>query len=141
MLRQTMLGSIAAVLLAPAGLVTGSTVAASATDDHHEWGRLGARDGVLRKGCPSYVYRYAVQPPGGDWSLETFLVDRRGRKLGSGVFLSGLNPTRGQATFTICRATTKPGRFVIRGKLSVQNGPDEYAEGWIRPVVFKLRRR
>lgn len=138
MLRQTMLGSIAAVLLAPAGLFAG---AATAAEDHHEWGRLGARDGVLRKGCASYAYRYSVRPPEGDWSLETFLVDRRGTRIGSGVHLGGMNAPRARSTFTICRATTVPGRFVIRGLLSVQNGPDEYVEGWIEPIAFKLRRR
>ncbi|MEI5675507.1 MULTISPECIES: hypothetical protein [Nocardioides] len=140
MLRQTMLGSIAAVLLAPAALVAGATPA-SATADHHEWGRLGAADRVLRSGCRVYRYRYRIQPPAGDWGLETFLIGPGGKKLGSGAHLSGYNPTVGTGTFTICKNTTRPGRFVIRGKLSVQNGPDDYVEGWIKPVAFKLRRR
>lgn len=138
MFRRTMLGSMAAVLLSPALLVVAEPAQAVR---HDEWGRLGAADGVLRKGCRPYDYRYTLRPPEGDWALEVFLADPRGRRLGSAVLLAGHDPVRGTRRITICRGTTKPGRFVLRGRLSVQNGPDEYVEGWIRPVAFKLRAR
>lgn len=141
MLRQTMLGSLAAVLVAPALLVTATTVPAEAkVVKRHDWGTITATDGRLRKGCHRYTYRYDLHPPEGDWGLETFLVGPGGESLASGAHLIDHDPLRGTGHFTICQVVTKPGRFMVRGKLSIQNGPDEYAEGWVKPAFFKLRR-
>jgi hypothetical protein len=141
MLRQTMLGSIAAALLAPALLVTASAAPARAAEDHHEWGAIAADDGKLRKGCRKYSYDYAIAPPEGDWRLETFLVDPRGETLASHHVSTGLYPLTGTRRFKICQAVTTTGRFEIRGLLTVQNGPNETVTGWIQPAVFKLRKR
>jgi hypothetical protein len=142
MLRQTMLGSLATVLLASALLVTGSTTPARAgVVKHHEWGSISAPDAKLRKGCRSYAYSYSLTPPEGDWALELFLVGPGKERLGSNVHLVGQDPLSATSRFTICRATTTYGRFMIRGRLSVQNGPEEYDEGWIKPGFFKLTRR
>jgi hypothetical protein len=142
MLRQTMLGSLAAVLLAPALLVVGTPSPAHArVVKHHEWGLISAADAKLRKGCRSYAYSYSISPPEGDWGLELFLVGPGKEGLGSAAHLIDHDPLSGGDRFTICRATTTYGRFMIRGKLSVQNGPEEYDEGWIKPAFFKLTRR
>lgn len=142
MLRQTMLGSLAAALLAPALLVVGSAAPAHAgVVKHHEWGSITASDAKLRKGCRAYRYHYDVSPPEGDWGLELFLVGPGREGLGSDAHLVDHDPLSGDGKFVICRATTTYGRFMIRGKLSVQNGPEEYDEGWIKPAFFKLTRR
>lgn len=138
MLRQTMLGSLAAVLLAPALLVTGTTGAASAAPKRHEWGRITAPDGVLRPGCHRYTYRWDLHPPQGDWAVEIFVI-RKGKRVASQGHLVGQDPLRGQGHYKLCRPTSAPGQYVIRGKLSVQNGPNEYVEGWIQPAFYRLR--
>lgn len=139
MLRQTMLGSLAAALVAPALLVAGTAAPAQAARQWG-WGSISADNGVLRKGCHTYRYRYDLHPPEGDWGLETFLINPQGREVASGAHLIGQDPLQGTGRFRICRPTNRPGRFLIRGKLSVQNGPDEYVEGWVKPALFKLRR-
>lgn len=142
MLRQTMLGSLAAALLAPALFVAGASAPAHAkTVKHHEWGSVTAPDAKLRKGCRSYSYQWALQPPEGDWGLELFLVGPGKENLGSAAHLVGHDELNGTARFIICKATTTYGRFMIRGKLSVQNGPNEYDEGWVKPAFFKLKKR
>lgn len=138
MLRQTMLGSLAAVLLAPALLVGGTAAPASAAPKRHEWGRITAPDGVLRPGCHRYTYTYDLHPPTGDWAVEVFVI-HNGQKVTSQGHLVGQDPLRGQGRYKLCRPTSTPGSWRIRGKLSVQNGPDEYAEGWIQPAFYRLR--
>jgi len=105
----------------------------------HEMGRTHAPDGVLRRSCHQYKYRYRVDPPSNDWSLETFLRGPGGQALASDVILSGADPRKGTKRFRICKPNTRPGRFTIRAKLSYDSYPDTYA-GWLRPSHFRLRR-
>lgn len=102
-----------------------------------EFGRTWARDKVLRPGCHDYRYQYKVKPPDSEWALETFLIDRRGREVGSGQFLFNADPKRGHSTFRVCRSTTTPGRFKIKGKLTY--GADD-VEKWIKPGYFTMKR-
>src|SRR3954451_13996272 len=51
-----------------------------------DYGHTSARDGVLRSGCHDYRYRYVVTPPTGDWTVETFLLDRTGDSIASGTY-------------------------------------------------------
>jgi hypothetical protein len=141
-----MLGSLAAILIAPALSLLGPSTPARAEADpstvkHWEWGSITAASGKLRKGCRKYTYSWSLQPPEGDWGLELFLIDPDGKKIGSAAQLVGVDPLQGSGVFTICKAVTRHGRFHIRGLLSVQNGPDEYVEGWVEPASFSLRKK
>ncbi len=90
-------------------------------------------------------FQYRVRPArvnidsGDDWAVEFFLVDRRGRGLGAVAKDSGADPKRGSGSYTICRQTTSPGRFKIRGKLSVYEDGDLVDEVWVEPARFRLR--
>lgn len=122
---------------------SGATPAAPASTapsaaDFAAWGSFTVPRHKLRKGCHRYGYRYRVAPPTPDWALEVFLTDRRGRGIGSEIVLSGSNPTAGARSFTICRSTTVPGRFLLRGKLTYADYPEQYA-GWITPKAFVMK--
>ncbi|MGH3347602.1 MAG: hypothetical protein ACRDO4_11525 [Nocardioides sp.] len=110
-----------------------------------EYGRTWRKDGVLRAGCHDYRFNYRVRPgnvqPGNDWAVEFFLIDRRGRGVASEVKDSEIDPRRGKGTFGLCPTSTVPGRFKIRGKLSVYDGWAPVEEVWIKPGRFRLRRR
>ncbi len=136
-------------LLLAGGLVLApspSPSPATATAGSVEYGRAWRGDGVLRPGCPDYRFHYRVRPAnahpdsGDDWSVEFFLSDRRGDRLGAVVKDSGVDPKRGHGQLTICRQTTVPGRFTIRGKLSVYEGGMLIDEVRTKPGHFRLRR-
>lgn len=130
-------------LLLALGLVV-TTLPTSALAGDSEYGRAFRKDGVLRAGCHTYVVRYVVRPgnvqPGSDWALELFLMDKRGQGVASDAKDSEFDPKRGKGNMNVCRATTVPGRFKIRGKLSVYDGYDLADEVWIKPGFFRLRR-
>ncbi len=115
-------------------VVTGPTAAEASS-----YGHTGAPDRVLRNGCHAYRYHYRVRPPTNDWVLETFLVDPRGKKLGSGAFISDSDPKRGHGKFRFCRYSTRAGRFTIKAKLSWYNGHTEH-KTWLDPSHFRLTR-
>jgi hypothetical protein len=104
-----------------------------------DYGRTSARDGVLRNGCHDHRYRYVVTPPTGDWTLETFLLDRTGSSIASGTYFSDSDPARNRATFRFCRYSTYPGRFKIRAKMHWYDGSADHRM-WLRPSYFRLRR-
>ena len=109
-----------------------------------EYGRTWRKDGVLHPGCHDYRFHYRVRPgnvqPGNDWAVEFFLVDRRGRGVASEIKDSEIDPKRGKGSFGVCRSSTVPGWFKIRGKLSVFDGWALVDEVWIKPGRFRLRR-
>jgi hypothetical protein len=119
---------LTAVVLA-CGLVT-TTTPPPATAGSSEYGRVWRKDGTLRQGCHDYRFQYRVKPRAADpdneddWAVEFFLVD----------------PRRGRGTFEICRQTTVPGRFTIRGKLSVYDDGHLVDEVRVQPGRFRLRR-
>jgi hypothetical protein len=122
-----------------------STLPAGAFAGSSEYGRAGRPDGVLRSGCRDYAFRYVAKPGNvqrgnNDWALELFLSDKRGKGIGSVTKDSEIDPKRGKGEFSICKAVTVPGRFKIRGKLSVYDGFDLVDTVWIKPGVFRLRR-
>ena len=116
------------------------TPAAHAVDVHPEWGSTTAQDAKLKRGCHQYAYQYAVTPPQGDWSLETFLYGPGGEQLGSGYFVVGDDPLAGSSTFRLCGAVTRGGRYTIRALLSVQTGPSLYTEGYLPDTTFRLHK-
>ncbi len=87
-----------------------------------------------------------MKPPSGDWLLETWLYDPRGRHRGSGDLAPGSDPERGHAHFGICRSTVVPGRFTIKARLTwytpgtlPTDPPDEHKR-WFEPARFRLHR-
>lgn len=132
MLRRSTLA--VGILVTMLTVLAGSAVAGSAY-----WGSTGAPDRVLRSGCHHYRYHYRVRPHGHDWAAETFLVDPRGDGLASGAFDPDADPKRGHGHFTICRASTRPGVFTIRMKVSIYKGtmPEVH---WAKKSYFRLRR-
>ena len=134
-------------LLLALGLALGllvTTLPAASVAGSSEYGRAWRKDGVLRAGCHDYRFRYHAKPgnvqPGNDWALELFLRDKRGEGIANVVKDSEIDPKRGTAEFAICKPSTVPGRFKIRGKLSVYDGYDLVDEVWIKPGHFRLRR-
>lgn len=107
--------------------------------DRRELGHTHAGDGVLRRGCHNYRYRYAVSVKTNDWTLETFLDDRTGDTVASGAFMADSDPKRGRGIFRFCRYSTYAGTFKIRAKLNWYNATGHH-KGWFQPSYFRLRR-
>lgn len=113
--------------------------------DHHDrrarsdLGHTHADDGILHRGCHDYVYRYVVRVRTNDWTLETFLDDRKGNTVASGAFAADSDPKKGRSTFRFCRYSTYAGKFTIRAKLSWYNDAGDH-KGWFEPSHFWLRR-
>lgn len=126
------------VIGAPATGVT-SPETAERAGTFQPWGMTRAPDQVLRKGCRSYKYRYAVNPPSDDWTAEVFLVDPRGRTITHNGFFPASDPATATRYWRICRATTKPGRFKMRMKITWWDGYDSQV-GWVKPGYFRLAR-
>ena len=111
------------------------------------FGHVSAADRTLRPGCHRYRYHYVVRPGSGDWLLETWLYDPRGKPRGSGDFTAGSDPMNGHGTFGICRSTAVPGRFTIRARLRWYtpgplpiDQPTQHTR-WFKPAHFRLRPR
>ena len=145
-LKRLMLALVTALGL----LVT--TVPANAIAGSSDYGHAWREDGVLRVGCHDYTFQYRVKPgnvhPGENWAVELFLTDGRGQGVGTVIKDSAIDPKRGHGEYRICRNTAKPGRFKIRGKLSVDTPddgnpltpPEMDTVKWIEPGIFRLRR-
>jgi len=106
---------------------------------HPEWGSTSAEDATIKRSCHQYAYSYAINPPPGDWALETFLVGPRGKAAGSGYFVTGKDALSGTSTWRLCKRSTKGGVYTIRALLSVQNGSD-VVEGLLPDSTFRLRK-
>lgn len=103
-------------------------------------GSAWARDGVLRRGCRDYPYRYAISTPTDEWTLEVFLRDRDGRSLGSGTFISDVDPRERVSRFRFCRFSTRPGWFTIRALLHWYESDGAGHRVWLDHTRFRLRR-
>lgn len=100
--------------------------------------RIGSGDGVLERGCQRHRYRYRVQAPESQWSLELFLVDPDGQKIASGYEWKGADPARGRGWLEFCAQVTRPGRFTVKARLTWDDG--EYHEKRLEPQRIRLRR-
>ncbi|GAB3259816.1 hypothetical protein [Nocardioides dilutus] len=113
--------------------------AAQAVDVKPEWGSVSAQDGVLKRGCRSYAYQYAITPPSdGYWDLSVRVVGPAGRTL----FFSyqhGESPHSATATYRLCRSETRPGRYKLKALVTVQDN-DEQVQGRLPTVRFTLRK-
>ena len=127
-------------------LTAGLLVAAPASAGDADYGRAWRADGVLKGGCNKYGFNYRVRPKSDDWAVEFFLVDPTGEGLGTEIKDSTIDPKRGRGKYKICRNTTRPGQFKIRGKLTIYKDkpfPEQgqtKTEKWIKPGYFRLRR-
>ena len=125
-----MLGS-----LAPSAGAAETTEAAR----YQPWGKTRAPDQVLRRGCRYYKYRYAVNPPGPDWTAEIFLVEPGGDILSNAVYFPASDPATATRYWRICRSSTTPGRFKMRMKVTWYDNYDQHI-GWVKPGYFWLKR-
>lgn len=126
----------------PVSGLVGGLAGQPSTDERRERADHGftrAPDGTLRRGCNDYPYRYAVTTPPGEWTLETFLVDRTGETIASGTYSSDGDPRRDRVHFRFCRYSTYAGRFTIRAKVHWYDDAGEH-KAWLQPSHFRLRR-
>jgi hypothetical protein len=107
---------------------------------HPEWGTVTGHGGVLRRGCRTYTYDYAIHPPDGIWGLEIVISGPDGEHLGGGALAEGYDPETGTGHYTLCRNTTRRGRFTIDAKLSVDDGYGKITDGRLPTDHFRLRR-
>ena len=134
-------------LLVALALGCGLLVAAPAGAWDADYGRAWRGDGVLRQGCHDYGFRYRGRPGPHDWGAEFFLVGPGREGLGTEGKISDNDPKRGRGEFDVCRSSTRPGKFRIRGKLTINHEaqlfPPTEAETevhWVKPARFRLRR-
>ncbi|MFC6344126.1 hypothetical protein ACFP8W_19250, partial [Nocardioides hankookensis] len=136
---------------APADPVTtllGSLLGESSSSDGSQpaarqrssYGRTSAPDGTLRSGCHNYRYGYRLRPPTSDWTLETFLRDRTGEGIASGVFISDSDPRAQHSHFRFCRYSTRAGRFTIRALMHWYGPTGAEHQVWLEPSHFRLSR-
>ena len=104
-----------------------------------DYGGVWRGDGVLRKGCHDYSFRYRVRPGNNDWGAEFYLIGPGREGLGTVNRLSGNHSRRGRAFFEVCRSSTRQGRFRIRGRLTIVRGFDSEVR-WVKPARFRLGR-
>lgn len=108
--------------------------------DRADYGRTSAKDGILRRGCRNYAYRYVITTPSNDWTLETFLDDRTGETIASGTYASDVDPARDRTHFRFCRYGAHAGKFKIRAKVHWYGSAGEDHKVWLEPSFFRLRR-
>jgi hypothetical protein len=133
--------SVVLVLALAMALVLGVTPtgAAQAADVKPEWGSVSAQDGVLKRGCRSYQYQYAITPPSdGYWDLSVRVVGPAGRTLFFS-YLHAESALSGTATYRLCRSETRPGRFKLKALVTVEDS-NEQVQGRLPTVRFTLRR-
>ena len=95
----------------------------------------------MLRGCHGHGYTYAVDVPAGDsWSLEVFLVNRRGKTVSFGYEIKGGDPKQGKGRFQFCADDLRPGRYRVKARLIWSHYSDEYRQ-WARPRTIHLRRR
>lgn len=132
-----------AVIAALCGLLLSGFLAATgpaaATDP---LGSVSARNQVMRDGCHRYAYTYRVTPPAhtSTWSTEIFLVDPRGRKVGSAYYLSPADALTDKASWRLCRSTMVPGKYTMRMKVTFIEIYD-LETTWLKPSTFRITRR
>jgi hypothetical protein len=139
-------GAVAGVLALGIAAPASARPASGGDTTHPEWGHVKGKSGVLKHGCHTYSYSYSINPPPGQWAIETFIVGPpppRGAgharvHLANGAFIDGYDPENGVGHYILCMPSTRYGKFAIRTRLSVQNGPDGYVEGWLPVAHYRL---
>ena len=103
-------------------------------------GSTAASDGTLRRGCRPYRYSYTVSTPHHDWTLETSVLDRRGKSVHAGVLFGSSAAKTGEQVYEMCRWATTPGAFTITGRLISYDG-ERRTEAQLAESRFVLRLR
>lgn len=98
-----------------------------------------SRDGTLGNGRQQHSFRYRVTTAEEYWSLELFLLDRRGRQVASAYQNVGADPMSGRDVFRFSSRSARPGKFTIRARLTW--GDYDRAEQWLEPHTFRMRSR
>ncbi len=129
---------VAGLLLVPGLMAPGSAQAAEHGVEAGT-GTTAMPDQVLRRGCHSYAYTYALAPGSDDWILETFLLDPRRERIAANVYTSDTEAKSGSGVFSLCRNATRFGTFKIRAKLTTYSGY-ESSTAWITPSYVRLHR-
>jgi hypothetical protein len=138
MKRLALVTALLAALLLPTGGVPAAGAAGAARAEGAT-AKVWSGDGVLR-GCRGHGYKYAVDVPAGDsWSLELFLVNRRGKAVSFGYEIIGGDPKQGKGRFQFCAADLRPGRYKVKAELIWSHYSDEYHQ-WTKPRTIRLRR-
>lgn len=136
-----LVAGLAAGLLAvtsPASALPGPAGGLHSLEHVRATGSVHSADGSFQKGCQSHRYGYRVRPRGSDWSLEVFLIDRRGKQVATGYEWKGSDPRRGHGRFHFCSQATRPGRFTVRSRLTWDDGREH--QKWLEPRTIRLRR-
>lgn len=129
----------ASAAVAPSATLAASLGGSPAADGTGVSGWTKARDGVLRKGCHRYSYRYRVQVPTESWSLEVQVLDPSRDGVAFHTLFAETDPAKGRKRFTLCRASTEPGRFLIKAKVVTLDGWTTGTTTLPR-TTFRLRR-
>lgn len=104
-----------------------------------EWGSITGTSGVLKRGCRKYGFTYTIQPPEGIWAIEVFISGPGFKHLAASAFLDGFDPKIGSGRYKLCRVTTRPGRFKIEAKVSIDDGSGHIVEGRLPADRYRLR--
>jgi len=143
-LRKSIAGSSVALALAT-GLLVSAAPPAPAKPNYKPWGVVRAPDQVLKPGCHKYRFHYKMTTPTDSWAAEFFLVNQNGRGITSQAIMAESDPKKGWLRWTVCRASTKPGRHKIRMKVTYNPRPSDPTpdnlDGWVKPAFFQLKRR
>ena len=144
--RCRFVGAAVAATLAAGGL-TGPAAAVENRGDplegltvHPEWGSVTGHSGVLKRSCRTYRYSYSISPPEGIWALEVYITGPGLQHLAAGAFLDGYDPTTGTGRYTLCRNSTRYGKFTIAAKVSVDDGSGHITEGRLPLDTFRLHK-
>lgn len=123
-------------------LLSGFLVAAGPATAADPLGSVSARNQKLHAGCHRYAYTYRVTPPAytSTWSTEIFLVDPRGRRVGSAYYVSPADPASGKGFWRLCRSSIVPGKYTMRMKVTFIEIYDVHTM-WLKPRTFRITRR
>jgi len=142
-MRRAVAGVVAVLaMIVVVAVASGPPVGAASTrsvESHPEWGSVHAGDGVLKRGCRSYLFSYRVTPPDdGYWDLAVSVVGPSGRTLFFGYVPEG-SPRAGTSSYRLCRSKTRPGRYKLKAVVTVMDSND-VAQGRLQTVKFRLRK-
>lgn len=101
---------------------------------------ITARNQKLRAGCRTYSITYDVEVPSDDWTLESSIVDRRGKGVASFAIISPNDDAVDTLTYRLCRSATVPGKFRIRSVLNWYDDPSTPNQVKVPVTRFRLSR-
>ncbi|WP_341927222.1 hypothetical protein [Nocardioides psychrotolerans] len=141
MLRSATLGTLTALVMTVGGVgvsqAASAATTAAETTGAASWGSTKAPDQVLRKGCRDYRFFYKITTPNNEWQAEMFITDPKRRPIASVLADAGSQPRQGILSFRTCRASTTPGRFKIRMRVTYTEGYEKHV-GFVKPSYFRL---